>query len=187
VNELLWYVSRATGSVAMVLMTAVLVLGLITSGRRRPTGSQATIVMAMHRWLSLGLVAFLGVHVVTAVVETYVDIGWLSALVPFTSGYAPWQVGLGTLAVDVLIAVMATSLLRHRISESAWRTVHVLSYAMWPLALLHGFVLGTSDQPLLRGVTMACGVVGLAAIGWRWTASHADRDRRRNVLAQEWS
>jgi sulfoxide reductase heme-binding subunit YedZ len=187
-NLTLWYLSRATGVVSLVLLTVVLVLGVLTSGRRRPHGEHATVVMGIHRWLSLGLVAFLLTHVATAVVETYVTIDLVSAVVPFTSGYEPLWVGFGTVAFDLLVAVAVTSWARHRIPERAWRVVHYAAYLLWPVALVHGFVLGTSDEPLLRGVTALCGIVGVGMILWRLLAlPHPDRDRRDAVLEQEWS
>ena len=186
-NEILWYASRATGVVSIVLLTVVLVLGLVTSGRRRPHGESATVIVALHRSLSLGMSVFLGVHILTAIVETYVSIDLVSAVLPFTSGYEPLWVGLGTLACDVFVAIVVTSVLRHRLAERTWRRVHLLSFGMWPLALVHGVALGTSDQSLLRATTIACGVIGLAVIGWRFTTTHLDRQRREVVAAQEWS
>ena len=186
-NEILWYASRATGIGSMVLLTAVLALGMVTSGRRSPRGDSATVVMGLHRRLSLGMLSFLLVHIVTAVVETYVSIDWVSAIVPFTSGYATIWVGLGTLAFDLLVAISATSFLRHRIKETTWRAVHWLSYAMWPIALVHGYAMGTANEPVLRWVTVLCGVAGLGVAGWRVVTSNQDRDRRELVLAQEWS
>ena len=186
-NELLWYASRATGVVSVVLLTAVVVLGVVTAGRRSPHGESATVVMALHRWLSLGMTVFLGAHIVTAIAETYVSIDLVSAVLPFTSGYEPVWVGLGTLAFDVLLAVIVTSVLRHRLAERTWRRVHLLSLALWPMAVVHGIALGTGDQPVLVATTIGCGVVGAGALAWRWTTTHADRTRRAAVLTQEWS
>lgn len=186
-NETLWYLSRATGLASITLLTLVVILGLLTSGRRRPFGERATIVMGLHRWVSLGMVAFLTTHIVTAIVETYVSIDWISLVIPFTSAYSPLWVGLGTLAFDVLVAVMVTSYWRHRMTERAWTAVHWLSYLMWPMAIVHGVALGTADQPLLRGTTLLCGAAGALAIAWRLTTSYADRDRRRDILAGGWS
>jgi predicted ferric reductase len=187
VNELLWYTSRATGTVSIVLLTVVSVLGALTSGRRRPNGTSSTIVMATHRWLSLGMVTFLAAHIATAVAETYVSIDLVSVLVPFSSAYERVFVGLGTLAVDLLLAVVVTSLLRDRLSPRAWKAVHWTSYALWPIAILHGFFLGTADEPLLRGITIAAATVGVAVVGWRAGSTVADRERRRVIQAQEWS
>ncbi|TQM65182.1 NADH-ubiquinone oxidoreductase-F iron-sulfur binding region domain-containing protein [Humibacillus xanthopallidus] len=135
-NELLWFVSRATGVASIVLLTVVLVLGLVTSGRRRPHAESAAVVIAVHRWLSLGMVVFMVGHAATAIAETYVSIDLVSAVLPFTSGYETLWVGLGTLAVDIMLAVVVTSLLRHRLAERTWRRVHLLSYALWPMALV---------------------------------------------------
>jgi hypothetical protein len=86
--------------------------------------------MGLHRTLALGTSAFLLTHVATAVGETDVEIDLVSAVLPFTSGYEPLWVGLGTLAVDIVAAVVATSLLRHRLPERLWRGVHVLAFAL---------------------------------------------------------
>ncbi|WP_030526287.1 ferric reductase-like transmembrane domain-containing protein [Phycicoccus jejuensis] len=186
-NEALWYLSRATGVASIALLTAVVVLGVVTAGRRRPHGGSATVVMAVHRWLSLGMLTFVTAHVATAVAETYVSIDAVSAVLPFTSGYEPFWVGLGTLAVDLLAVVAATSWLRPRLPERVWRWVHRATYALWPSALVHGLALGTSDQPGLRAVTVACGGIGVVAVLWRLLATHADRARRDVVLGGEWS
>ncbi len=186
-NEILWYTSRATGVVSIVLLTAVVVLGVITAGGRRPQGDASTVVMGLHRVLSLGMGVFLLAHIATAIGETYVDIGWVSAVLPFTSGYERATIGLGTLAVDIMLAVGVTSALRHRLRESTWRAVHTLSYLLWPIAIVHGLVLGTADQPILRGVTVACAAIGLGAITWRFISADSDETRRREIAMKEWS
>lgn len=186
-NELLWYTSRATGIVSVVLMTIVFVLGILTAGGRWPRGDGATVIMGMHRWLSLGMLVFLGGHIGTAITESYVKIDWISAVVPFTSDFSPGFVGLGTLAFDLLLAVGVTSMLRHRLSDRAWKRVHWLSYLMWPIAILHGIALGTTDQPWLRLTTLACGVIGTGAVLWRQTHRDAHAARRRQIASQEWS
>ncbi len=185
-NEILWFVSRATGTASIVLLTAVLVLGALTAGRRSRAVSQ-TVVVGLHRSLALGTSVFLLAHIATAILETYVKIDWISAVVPFTSGYQPLWVGLGTLAFDIILAVVATSLLRHRLSRRLWRAVHLTAFALWPMSLVHGYAMGTANEPLLRLVPVACAVVGGLALTWRALASHADRNRRQAVLTQEWS
>lgn len=187
IGSALWYLSRATGVVSIVLLTIVVSLGVITAGRRRPAGESATIVMGLHRWLSLGMLVFLGIHVVTAILDGYVSISWLAVLVPFTAEYETLLVGLGTIALDLLVVVMVTSYLRHRIPERRWRLVHWASYAMWLVALCHGFLLGSADQPGLRAVTLACATVGCAMVCWRVVATHSDKQRRQAIDAQEWS
>ena len=186
-NELLWVVSRATGAASILLLTTVLVLGMLTASRRPPRGIRSAVVMGLHRSLALGASAFLLVHIATAIMETYVDIGPLAAIVPFTSGYETAWVGLGTIALDIAAAVLLTSLLRHRLPERVWRGIHLLAFVLWPLAVIHGIALSTGDQLVLRGVTIACTVVGAGAIGWRVLATDPNTERRRAVALQEWS
>lgn len=181
----LWYLSRATGVLATVLLSTVFVLGLVVS-RGTDRGRTSTVVMGLHRTLSLGMSAFLIVHVLTAVLDTYVPIGVLSAVLPFASAYQTVWVTIGTLAFDALIAVVLTSLLRHRLPENLWRTVHWTAYLLWPGALAHGYFLGTSGQPWLRWITLGCGAVGVAAVGWRLVTSTQDAGRRRLIATQEW-
>lgn len=183
----LWYLSRATGVVSIVLMTAVVALGLLLSGARQGAGNRSTMVQALHRSLALGMLTFLVLHIATAVVDSYVNINVLAAVLPFTSSDRSFTVGLGTLGADILVAVIVTSLLRHRIDERVWRVVHRTSFVMWPLTLWHGIAMGTSNEPLLRFTTIACAVLGGAALLWRLIGSHHDSSRRREVLRQEWT
>lgn len=186
-NELLWFTSRATGVASIVMLTVVLVLGLVTASKRPPKGIRSAVVMGLHRSLALGATVFLVLHIATAIAETYVSIDLVSVLVPFTSGYETVWVGLGTLSVDLVAAIVVTSLLRHRLPERAWKAVHLLAFAFWPMAVVHGLALGTGSEPLLRGATIACAVVGAAAVAWRVLATDPDTARRTAVAAQEWS
>jgi len=168
-NELLWYISRATGLASIVLLTFVLVLGVLGPIRRADQRGGRSLLRpavraGLHRTLALGMVCFITAHVASAIAETFVDIGWLSAVVPFTSGYEPLFVGLGTLALDLAFAVIATALLRNRLPRGAWRVVHRAAYALWPIAAFHGLMLGTNEPALLRYVTVACIGVGVFAI-----------------------
>ena len=80
---------------------------------------------------------FLAFHVLTAVLDTYVNVGWTSAVVPFASPYRPVWTGLGTMGVDLILAVAVSSALRQRISARTWRSIHWLAYGSWPVALAH--------------------------------------------------
>ena len=163
-----WYVMRATGVVSLVLLTAVLVLGIATFRRWRPARLPRFVTPALHRSLSLLAVAFLTVHVLTAVADTYAKVGMVSVLVPFTSGWKPFWVGLGAVSLDLTAAIVVTSLLRDRIPARLWHGVHWLAYASWPVALAHSLGSGT-DLPSLwfRGVAVACVVSVGGSLIWR--------------------
>jgi sulfoxide reductase heme-binding subunit YedZ len=164
-----WYLNRATGIVALVLMTLTVVLGALVRRQVRLPGLPRFGVVTLHRNVSLISALLLLTHVVSAVVDSYVSIGWLAVLVPFTSGWRPLQVGLGTLAVDLLILIVLTSLLRQRIPERMWRGIHWTSYLLWPLAFLHGLTAGTDmHAPWVLGLALVCaGAAGAAAAAAR--------------------
>lgn len=183
----LWYISRADGVITLILLTTVAVLGVLTAARWQPHSQLSAIVMGIHRTLALGTTAFLAGHILTAVLDTYVHLGWLSALVPFTSGYERVWVGLGAIACDIFLAIIATSLLRQRLPMRVWRGVHRMSHVMAALAITHALVMATSTAPILFAITVACGVVLTAATLWRCARSLAGRGRLLRVAPREWS
>lgn len=181
-NELLWFVSRGAALVGLVLLTATVVLGILNAGRARAKGGGPAFVRAaLHRSISLVMVVGIAVHVVTAIAESYVDIGWLSLLVPFTSTYQRVWVGLGTLAFDLLLIIAGTSLLRNRIPTRAWRLVHWTAYAMWPIAFVHGVTTSTNDRVVAWVLSGCCFVAVVAAALWR--AGRTSADARQRALA----
>lgn len=186
-GQTLWFVSRATGVVSLILMTTVFTMGVLLAGGRSVTGKRSVMLHRLHRSLSLGSLVFIGAHIVTAIVDGYVSISWLAVVLPFTSDYATLTVTLGTLVIDLLLTIVGTSLLRHRIPERAWKFVHLLAYAMWPTALLHGVAMSTANQPVLRYLTITCGVVGAVAVLRRVARPHPHQARAQQSLREEWS
>ncbi|MBO0856592.1 MAG: ferric reductase-like transmembrane domain-containing protein [Nocardia sp.] len=182
----LWYVSRSGGVVTMVLLTTVVVLGIVTSVRPNPHHAGPAIAMGLHRTLALGSTIFLITHIGTALIDTYVPIGWVSAVVPFTSSYHRTWVGLGSIAFDLFAAVIVTSLLRHRLPTRLWRLVHWFTYAMAPIAVVHGLMMATWSQPVLLAITAGCGAVMIETVAWRLLRPDPAARRRADILAQEW-
>ena len=133
----LWYATRATGLAALVLLTASVVLGVLTSVRFARPAWPRFVTVALHRNVSLLAVTFTGLHVVTTVTDPYASISVVSAVVPFTSPYRRIWLGLGAVAFDLLLAVLITSLFRVRVGLRAWRLVHWAGYLCWPVALIH--------------------------------------------------
>jgi predicted ferric reductase len=164
-DQLLWYTTRAAGTVSLVLLSAVAVLGLLARARTEAPGWPRFLTAALHGDIALMAVVFLLLHIVTAVVDPFTSLGITAALVPFGSYYRTFWLGLGTVAFELLLAIVVTSLLRHVIGVRTWRAVHWLAYVSWPIAVLHGLGTGTDGgTPWLRGITIVCvaGVFGAA-------------------------
>src|SRR5581483_5954039 len=140
----LWYTTRGAGTVTLILLTGVVVLGIVTSTRWKSEDWPRFLIAALHRNFSLFLVAFGLLHIVTALFDPAVFLG-LKALIPFASDYRPLWLSLGVISGDLILAIVLTSLLRDRLGYLAWRIIHWLTYASWPLAMLHS--LGTGTDP----------------------------------------
>ena len=138
----LWFVSRGSGLVLLVLFTVVMVMGVATRTGASPPRWPRFAVAELHRTLALFTVALLGLHVVTAILDPYVPIGWAATVAPFLSPYRTLAIGLGTVAVDCGGAVLLTSVLRGRLGFRTWRAVHWLAYLAWPAAFLHSLSAG---------------------------------------------
>jgi methionine sulfoxide reductase heme-binding subunit len=172
-TELAWYLTRSSGFVALILLTASVALGVLAMARLRTSAWPRFVTQALHRNVSLLAVCFLGAHIATTVLDGFAPIGWLDAVVPFLSPYRPIWLGLGALALDLLIAVVVTSLIRRHIGYRAWLAVHLTSWLAWPVAVLHGLGTGSDSQTGWgQAVYVACAAVVLVAcwcrlaIGW---------------------
>jgi sulfoxide reductase heme-binding subunit YedZ len=138
-----WYLMRGSGVVSLLLLTAVSALGIATVSRWRPGRSPRFVTLGLHRNIALLAVAFLGVHVLTAAFDPQASVSLVSVILPLPSDrYSLW-LGLAALALDLVVALVVTSLVRHRIPPRLWRGVHWLAYLAWPVALLHGAGMGT--------------------------------------------
>ncbi|MFI5100429.1 MAG: ferric reductase-like transmembrane domain-containing protein [Actinomycetes bacterium] len=168
----LWYLSRATGLVSLVLLTLTVLGGILVRRGVTPNRLPRFVMWGLHRNVALLSVAFLGLHIATVVLDSYVPINLLDAVVPFTSAYRPIWLGLGAVAFDLLLAVIVTSLLRARIGHRTWRAVHWLGYALWPTAVVHGLGTGSDVGNLwFLTVTAGCILAVGAAVTWRLSAT----------------
>jgi predicted ferric reductase len=164
----LWYLTRATGLVALVLLTLSMAFGLLSSVRYQRPAWPRFVTIGLHRNTSLLALAFTGIHIVTTLLDSFVPIHLQDVVIPFISAYRPVWLGLGAIAFDLLLALTVTSLLRTRMSYPSWRLVHWSSYLCWPVAVLHGLGTGT-DTPVhwVLGLTVACVALIAVLIGWR--------------------
>jgi sulfoxide reductase heme-binding subunit YedZ len=167
----IWYLSRATGVVALVLLTATTLLGVLVAGRAK--SKLPSFVRAdAHRYISAVTVAFLAVHVITALLDPYVTIGAVGA--------------------DVLLAVGISIALRTRLPARVWRAVHWAAYLCWPTAIAHALAMGPDTRfAWARCLVAACALVVFGGVSWRVARAvnarsarpHTELEPRRSLLA----
>jgi sulfoxide reductase heme-binding subunit YedZ len=177
--DTLWYLGRGTGVVTLLLLTVTMVLGIGTRSGRPAPWLPRFAVAALHRNTSLLATVFLVLHVVSLLFDPYAQLTVLDTVFPFLAGYAPFWVGLGTVTLDLMAALVVTSLLRHRIGHRTWRAIHWTAYASWPIALVHALGSGTDAGTgwflVLAG---ACSVAVAGTVFWRLSANFAEHNRR---------
>ena len=183
-DTLLWYTTRGAGAVTLMLLTGVVVLGVLTAVRFETDSWPRLVAAGLHRNLALLSVLFLGLHIVTAVVDPYAHLGWASAIVPFASWYRTFWLGLGTIAAELLLAIVATSLLRRVVGPRGWRTIHWLAYVSWPVAFVHGLGTGTdSGSGWLLGLdAVSAGAVVVAVVTRLWVGPTDPLARARDLF-----
>lgn len=159
----LWYLGRGFGVSALVIFSLVTALGLLVRSGRPLPGLPRFAVTSIHRSLSLAGLALLGVHILSLLADPYAQLRVTDVLLPFLGRRRPMWLGLGTLALDLVVVLVVSSLLRDRIGLRAWRALHWLAYACWPVAILHAVGTGTDRSRGWLQLIEACCVLTVTA------------------------
>lgn len=179
IDKALWYLGRSSGVVSLMLLTLVVGLGIATRSGRPLPGLPRFAVSAVHRSASLLAVVFLTVHVVTLTLDPQSQLRWLDAVLPFGSHQKPLWIGLGAASLDLIVALVVTSLLRQRIGHRVWRAIHWAAYALWPFAVLHTIGTGTDvRRAWMLGLLTFCTLTVAGLIGWRLSTRFLDETDR---------
>lgn len=160
-----WYATRGLGAATLIVLTCTVVLGIVTATRWIGQSTPGFVAADLHRNLSLLALFLLGAHIVTTVIDPFAHISVRDVIIPFGAAYRPVWLGLGVAAMEVMVAIAATSLLRGRVGPRAWRLIHWAAYASWPLAVVHGLGTGSDARaPWFIGVVVACVAAVLLAL-----------------------
>lgn len=175
-TEALWALGRGSGIAALVLLSLSVALGIVARSGRSALGLGRFGLNELHRTTALTAVGLVVVHLVSLFFDPYAQLRVVDFVLPFLGSYRPLWLGLGTLAVDLLLVVTVVSLLRQRVGPRVFRAVHWATYALWPVAVLHAFGTGTDATTLwFDAVGFACVGGVLTTLVWRTSASYAER------------
>ena len=164
---IVWYVARAGGILAYVLLSGSVILGLLLSGRAKLPDWPRFALEDIHRFVGLLAGTFIVIHVGALLVDSYVPFSLTDILVPGTAPYRPISVAVGVVAAELLAALAVTNRYRKALSHGFWRRAHYLNFAVWLLALVHGIAAGTD----LGTVWALALYIGLASVVAGLTAS----------------
>ena len=159
----------------LILLTTVVVLGVLSALRVESERWPRFLTTGLHRNLGLMTLVFLSLHIVTAVVDPYTNLGWAAALIPFSSSYRTLWLGLGVISFELLVAIVVTSLVRVMLGHRVWRAIHWLAYAAWPIGVVHGLGTGTDTwSAWMLAITAACVAAVGMAVALRLNAGSTD-------------
>lgn len=182
-ENFIWYTTRATGITAYLLLFATVALGLMLSGRAGAWW-QGVPVLALHRFLTWLMGAFLAVHVLILLGSSYLHFGILELFIPFLAVYEPFWTGIGILAVYLLVLVTVSTVIRKHLQNMVWYGLHVLSYPAFIGATAHGIMAGSDTRTAWMLILYAgCAVVAGVLLAIRSTPARTD-DR---PLVQRWA
>jgi sulfoxide reductase heme-binding subunit YedZ len=154
--QALWYVTRAAGLIAYLLLWLSTAWGVAVSSKIFDPVLQGAFTYDFHQFLSLFAIGFIVLHVVVLLADQYLPFSVAAILVPFVAPYRPLWVGIGVIGFYLTLLVSVTFYVRQRIGMKAFRMIHLASFVAYVFAAIHGLMAGT-DSPLLTTRLMYAG------------------------------
>lgn len=174
-TQALWYFGQGAGVSALVLFSIVVVLGIVVRAGKPLPGLPRFAVTTVHRTTSLTAASFLVLHIASLLFDPYAQLRLIDTVLPFMGRYRPFWQGPGTLAFDLVLLLVVSSLLRHRIGVRTWRFLHWTAYLCWPVAVLHAIGNGTDGtSSWMLAVLGCCTAAVLGAVAYRLLGRYDD-------------
>jgi sulfoxide reductase heme-binding subunit YedZ len=168
-EQAFWFVARASGFTAYLLITASMVAGLVVKSRPFGAKLKAASALDVHRFVTTLALAAVAVHGLALVADASVHITFGDLVIPFAAPYKPLWTGMGVIAADLALVVAVSFPLKKRIGGRNWRRLHWATYSIFVFSTVHGLAAGTdSGQPWAMNVYL--GAVGAVAFATAWRA-----------------
>jgi predicted ferric reductase len=144
-----WYMARAGGVIAYLLLWLSSVWGLLLSTRLLSKLIPAPLIFGLHEFIALLSVTFMGLHTVVLLGDEYVNFNIFHLAIPFIAPYEPFWTGLGVIGFYLSLALTGTFYLRKQIGQRLWRSLHYLTFAAYLIGLVHGLMAGADSSLVL--------------------------------------
>jgi sulfoxide reductase heme-binding subunit YedZ len=176
--HLWWYLSRATGTVAWVMLTASVLWGIVLASDLFPKWRRNATILAMHRWMAGLTLFFIAGHLATLLLDSYTHFRPADFVVPYASVWRPTAVAVGVVALWSLVAVELTALGMKRLSKTWWRMVHIAGYFVFWGVSVHAALAGTdASKPVYVVSAIAALALVTFAASYRALSHHLPRRR----------
>jgi sulfoxide reductase heme-binding subunit YedZ len=138
-----WIASRASGTVALVLVTISVFIGLLVSTKVVKRRGAAPFLVALHEQTALAGLVSIAVHGATLLADPWLHPGLAGVLVPFASPYRPLYTAVGVVSAYLAVVLGLSFYVRQRIGTNLWRKAHRATILVWLLGLVHALGAGT--------------------------------------------
>ena len=181
-----WFLARASGLTAYVLITLSVLAGLVVKSRPLGRALSPAAATDTHRFLALLALGAVALHGSALMLDATVHIGPAALVVPGLAPYRPVPTGLGVLATELAALIVVSFRLRRRIGFRAWRRLHWATYIVFLAVTAHGIWAGTDTaRPAIFALYLGAVFAVATATAWRALtrpapkgATHVpDRDR----------
>ena len=178
--HLWWYLSRSTGIVAWLMLTASVLWGIVLASDLFPRWRGNASLLSMHRWLAGLTIFFIAGHLVTLLFDTYAKLRVVDLLVPYSSSWRPSALAVGIVALYLLVAVEVTALAMKHLAKRWWRDIHIVSYVVFWGVTIHAALAGTdASQPLYTLTAIAALSAVTFAASYRALSHHLPKRKAR--------
>lgn len=150
-QNLEWYMIRATGTVAYLLLYFSVLVGLFSQVQKKRK-KKVNGVLYLHEKLADWALILVGGHLGFLFIDSFIGFTWKELLIPFKSTYKPIPMALGTISLYFLIITMITSKVRKKIGYLRWRKLHALNPILYIMVTIHGLWIGTDFQGTILAV-----------------------------------
>jgi methionine sulfoxide reductase heme-binding subunit len=177
-----WFVSRASGIVAWLFLTAAVLWGIVLSTKLFPQRRRPAWLLDLHRALGALTVVSVAIHLGALVADNFVHFSAADLFIPFASDWKTWPTAAGVIGFWGLVLVEGTSLMMKRLPRRAWRSIHLTSYLTFVVSSLHGTFAGTDvSNRLYVATSIVTTVMLVAAVTYRVITRPAIRQRNDRV------
>ncbi|MCP5096558.1 MAG: hypothetical protein GY943_13480 [Chloroflexi bacterium] len=176
-----WYFTRATGTVAYLLLTASTIWGLLLSSKIIKETVPAMLSLAMHNFLSWTAIGITGLHMVALLFDTYYTYTISDLLIPFIGPYRPEWVGLGVIGFYLMLLTSLSFYWRKFMGQLWWKRLHMLTFVAYLLITAHGITAGTdSGSTAMNTVYWGSGLLVLFLTNYRILTARSSQRQKRN-------
>jgi sulfoxide reductase heme-binding subunit YedZ len=153
-DQFFWVLARVSGLSAYAALAIALLTGVALRTAVLDWLGANRAIRSLHEFTIVLWVPLAALHVLTLLLDATARLSVIDVFLPFHASYGTLAIGLGSLSVDLLLAVAVAAYMKRRMAKEAWLWVHRLAYVAFALVFLHAVLSGTDfSDPAVSAIT----------------------------------